>query len=421
MVSPKRLIRSSVYVHRRARESRKPPASAAPSSPASGRRGRGDEGVTAAFKYDGDGNRVQGTVGGVTTIYIGSYFEWTGSGSTQYYGVYPERQRRGSSQRIAMRRSGYSQDNGLFWLFGDHLGSTSVTANSGGGYFSEVRYKAWGETRFTNGNTPTTFRFTGQRQEADLGLYFYNARWYDPALGRFIQADTIVPQPGNSQAWDRYAYTLNNPVKYIDPDGHKPHCPDFGGCPIYIPDDAVIQAWELVWDWLFETGEKTRYFGPEEPLTQEVMNDSGVDQFKKEWAKSGYEVPFFWEHNADEREEGSIYYRVAKGSWIYFREHFIELGLSTLGFGSKDPKGPIDPVGGTIGSLDQIYVEYTDNGVLIYLVHNTMGWKSASRIPGTNHSIIQDRDRKKWGPGGTIEQYFFWYEPKSINIFDDNR
>ena len=95
-----------------------------------------------------------------------------------------------------------------------------MTANSGGGYFSEVRYKAWGETRFTSGNTPTTYRFTGQREEQSLGLYFYNARWYDPALGRFIQADTIVPRPGNSQAWDRYSYVSNNPLKYIDPSGH---------------------------------------------------------------------------------------------------------------------------------------------------------------------------------------------------------
>jgi hypothetical protein len=52
-------------------------------------------------------------------------------------------------------------------------------------------------------------------------LYFYNARWYDPALGRFIQADTIVPGAGNPQAWDRYAYANNNPARYTDPSGHK--------------------------------------------------------------------------------------------------------------------------------------------------------------------------------------------------------
>ncbi|MGC9397236.1 MAG: RHS repeat-associated core domain-containing protein [Anaerolineae bacterium] len=53
-----------------------------------------------------------------------------------------------------------------------------------------------------------------------MGLYFYNARYYDPALGRFIQADTIVPSPANPQSLNRYAYTLNNPLRYTDPTGH---------------------------------------------------------------------------------------------------------------------------------------------------------------------------------------------------------
>ncbi len=66
---------------------------------------------------------------------------------------------------------------------------------------------------------PTSYRFTGQREDT-TGLYFYNARYYDPVVGRFAQADTIVPQPGNPQSFNRYSYTLNNPVKYRDPSGH---------------------------------------------------------------------------------------------------------------------------------------------------------------------------------------------------------
>ena len=68
----------------------------------------------------------------------------------------------------------------------------------------------------------------------DIGLMFYNARWprslrpraakrregYDPELGRFAQADTIVPGAGNPAAYDRYAYVLNNPIKFNDPSGH---------------------------------------------------------------------------------------------------------------------------------------------------------------------------------------------------------
>ncbi len=49
---------------------------------------------------------------------------------------------------------------------------------------------------------------------------YYGARFYDPYLGRFISADSIVPDPGNPQSLNRYAYTLNNPLRYQDPTGH---------------------------------------------------------------------------------------------------------------------------------------------------------------------------------------------------------
>ncbi|RLC55581.1 MAG: hypothetical protein DRI80_17590, partial [Chloroflexota bacterium] len=69
---------------------------------------------------------------------------------------------------------------------------------------------------------PTAYRYTGQRLEAVIGLYYYRARWYDPALGRFISADTVVPNPGNPQDLNRYAYVRNNPLRYTDPTGHLP-------------------------------------------------------------------------------------------------------------------------------------------------------------------------------------------------------
>jgi RHS repeat-associated protein len=163
--------------------------------------------ATATFVYDGDGNRVKGTVGGVTITYIGNYYEWSGSTATSYYYA--------GSVRVAMR-----QGSTLSYMFADQLGSTSVVANSSGSKTAEVRYKAWGEDRYTSGTVSSGYRYTGQRVEATLGLYFYVARWYDASLGRFLSADTIVPSTGNPQAWDRYAYVDNNPVRYNDPSGH---------------------------------------------------------------------------------------------------------------------------------------------------------------------------------------------------------
>jgi RHS repeat-associated protein len=66
----------------------------------------------------------------------------------------------------------------------------------------------------------TPRRFTGQRWDQDTKLYLYGARWYHPALARFIQADTMVPDPANPQSLNRYSYVLNNPLRYTDPSGH---------------------------------------------------------------------------------------------------------------------------------------------------------------------------------------------------------
>ena len=52
------------------------------------------------------------------------------------------------------------------------------------------------------------------------GLYYYGARYYDPLIGRFISADTLVQSPANPQTLNRYSYVLNNPLRYTDPTGH---------------------------------------------------------------------------------------------------------------------------------------------------------------------------------------------------------
>jgi RHS repeat-associated protein len=108
----------------------------------------------------------------------------------------------------------------VFYLHADHLGSTSLATNETGGFVSRVLYYPYGETRYAEGTLPTDRLYTGQRWEQDFGLYDYHARYYNPALGRFISADTIVPSPANPQDLNRYAYVRNNPLKYTDPSGH---------------------------------------------------------------------------------------------------------------------------------------------------------------------------------------------------------
>jgi RHS repeat-associated protein len=115
----------------------------------------------------------------------------------------------------------------LYWLLGDHsliprdrLGSQAITTDAKGSKISEVRYYPWGGDRYNAYTSSTMFRFTGQRTEFGLGLYYYGARWYDSYLNRWIQPDPIIPEPNDFQSFDRYAYALNNPVRYTDPSGY---------------------------------------------------------------------------------------------------------------------------------------------------------------------------------------------------------
>jgi RHS repeat-associated protein len=139
---------------------------------------------------------------------VGNHYEVKNSVVTKYYFA--------GATRLAVRTNGT-----LSYLLGDHIGSSSVTTDANGVKTASALYKAFGETRFSSGNLGTDYKFTGQREEASLGIYYFNARWMDPSLGRFTSPDSIVPtSTQGTQAWDRYGFVNNNPVRYNDPTGH---------------------------------------------------------------------------------------------------------------------------------------------------------------------------------------------------------
>jgi RHS repeat-associated protein len=178
---------------------------------------------SAAFTYNGDGQRVKQTINNVTTYFVGNYYEKTGSTVTKYYHA--------GGTRVAVRTG-----STVYYLLGDHLGSTSVVTDASGGPLVETRYKPFGEVRDTTDNAtlPTKYTFTGHysymsdeaTDAAGFGLMYFTARFYDPALGRFSSADTVIPGAGDVQAWDRYAYSNNSPLNYVDPSGHWGQCHD---------------------------------------------------------------------------------------------------------------------------------------------------------------------------------------------------
>jgi RHS repeat-associated protein len=134
---------------------------------------------------------------------------------------------------IAMRELSGTTGNALYYLHGDHLGSTSAVTcgNSAcgtvGAVLTRQSYYPYGGVRQA-GNLPTDITFTGQRSDT-TGLMHFGARYFSPTLGRFVSADSIVPNPGNPQSLNRYSYVLNSPLKYTDPTGHR-ECGEDGNC-----------------------------------------------------------------------------------------------------------------------------------------------------------------------------------------------
>ena len=106
------------------------------------------------------------------------------------------------------------------YLLTDHLGSTYLVVSTSGTIVAQNHFMPWGEVRYSSGTMPTDYTYTGQKNAPEIGLMFYNARWFDPAIAHFTQADSHIPGAGSPQAWDRYAYVFNNPLFFIDPSGH---------------------------------------------------------------------------------------------------------------------------------------------------------------------------------------------------------
>jgi RHS repeat-associated protein len=176
------------------------------------------------FAYDGDGIRVKQvyTVSATTTTtlyFFGGAYETTveTSETKSYYSF--------AGQTLAM-----DDGSGLKYFLSDHLGSMSAVLDASGNLLSEQRYLPFGQVRgdFTT-LSQTDYGYTGQRDMPGLGLMDYRARFYLPGLGKFIQPDSIIPNPGDSQAWNRYAYTYNNPLRYTDYTGHFPSFPMIDG------------------------------------------------------------------------------------------------------------------------------------------------------------------------------------------------
>ncbi|MDF3822310.1 RHS repeat-associated core domain-containing protein [Leptospira sp. 96542] len=126
--------------------------------------------------------------------------------------------------------SGNARVTGMYFFHPDHLGSITMITDGNGnvlaggerGGKSHITYKPYGEILRTDSYGPdiTKFKYTGQEEDKESGLYYYKARYYDAALGRFASNDGQV-FPDKEQGMNRMMYVEGNPVRFTDDSGNS--------------------------------------------------------------------------------------------------------------------------------------------------------------------------------------------------------
>lgn len=163
------------------------------------------------YAYDGLGRRIRKVRadGSVTEyVYVGDdiVLELDASGATvARYTSLP-----GVDATLSVERGGQR-----YYYLRDYQGSVSALVNTSGALVNRYRYDPWGAPEVVQEAVAQPHRYTGREYDAESGLYYYRARYYDPAAGRFISEDPIGLQGGANV----YAYAGNDPVNASDPTG----------------------------------------------------------------------------------------------------------------------------------------------------------------------------------------------------------
>jgi RHS repeat-associated protein len=170
-------------------------------------------GVVTTFGYDANGARLwEQSSTNTLQVWIGNNYEEK-AGQILYH-IYA-----GGRQVATFDKTG---TNVFQYYHPDDLTSTSIQTDPSGNEIQSFGYTAYGQSRYTQNTNAfkVSRRYTGQVLDEGTGLYYYNARYYDPVLGRFTQPDDVIQDIFNPQTYNRYSYCVNNPLRYTDPTGH---------------------------------------------------------------------------------------------------------------------------------------------------------------------------------------------------------
>ncbi|UOG62592.1 SpvB/TcaC N-terminal domain-containing protein [Leptospira noguchii] len=119
-----------------------------------------------------------------------------------------------------VRIAALNEAGALAYYLTDQVDSVSTVLDDEGNTLSLMQYLPYGETFVQRGDLNFSPKFNSQELDRESGFYFYNARYYDPGIGRFTSADTIIDGEFDTQGWNRFSYVKGNPIGAKDPTGH---------------------------------------------------------------------------------------------------------------------------------------------------------------------------------------------------------
>jgi RHS repeat-associated protein len=172
---------------------------------------------TSTYRYDGLGRRIEKIANGQTRRYIYDgediLLEYDGTNTLQARYTHGP----GIDEPIAVTKG-----SSTFFYHQDGLGSVTDLTDSAGATAKSYAYDAYGTILESPGTLEQPYTYTGRELDSESGLYYYRARYYDAAIGRFLQQDPLGFANGDPNL---YAYVEDNPLNFTDPDGKLPRPP----------------------------------------------------------------------------------------------------------------------------------------------------------------------------------------------------
>jgi len=107
------------------------------------------------------------------------------------------------------------------YYFVDHLGTARVVASATGTILDDSDFYPFGGERAVVASSGNNYKFTAKERDSESSLDYFGVRYYSSTIGRFLSSDPLGMSARllNPQTWNLYAYVLNNPIKFLDPDG----------------------------------------------------------------------------------------------------------------------------------------------------------------------------------------------------------